>query len=54
MLFTGMLSTDDLSEYEERCDPRRVYGDERHGVRRFDRCFPIRQDDLEQDQGNWK
>ena len=48
---TRKLMSDDLSEY----GTRRVYCDGRHGVRRFERFFPKRQDEPYQDkQGKWK
>ena len=52
---TGKWTSDDLSEDGERSGARRVYCDGRLGVRRFDRFFPIRQDEPRKDrQGNWK
>ena len=52
---TGKLVTDGQSEHVERSSPTRVYCDGRLGVRRFDRFYPIRQDESDKDrQGNWK
>ena len=47
---TGELTSDDLAEHGERSGTRRVYCDGRLGVRRFDRFFPIWQDELEKDR----